>query len=373
VLCYVVWLAGIALMFLTVFPRIYELLGGYGNWKMLAMAFTGITLQELGYGAVQPLQPVLVADQFHKEQSRSLESSFSVFYFFASVGSLLGESTGPILRQSTSWEITVGVNLALMGIGALMFISGGFFVRRLPVQIDTRRSSLWRSLLHDLADIRHLMWLFVPLPIFWGLFFQQNSTWVFQAQQMDLEIGPIGRLPRFSVPPDLMPSLEDVFCLLLIVVMDKLLYPLARRLGWPFTPLRKIGLGFIAITLSFAMAGIVDLWIRREGDGVLSVAWQVPQIFLMGIAEVTVAIPILDFVYTQSTPEARNTAQAVIQVTAALGNGIVALLAMIKFDPSDHYIYFFMFCGMMLLVFAAFVFLARRYRYREMVEATDKI
>lgn len=42
------------------------------------------------------------------------------------------------------------------------------------------------SIRKDLYDIRHILKVYAPLPIFWALFYQQNSTWVFQAEVLPM-------------------------------------------------------------------------------------------------------------------------------------------------------------------------------------------
>ncbi len=40
----------------------------------------------------------------------------------------------------------------------------------------------------DFQDLKRIMVVFLPLPIYWALFYQQNSTWVDQAGAMDTTI-----------------------------------------------------------------------------------------------------------------------------------------------------------------------------------------
>jgi hypothetical protein len=48
-------------------------------------------------------------------------------------------------------------------------------------------------------------------------------------------------------------------------------------------------LGFFFISISFLLAGLVQLWMHFLPEGEqLSVAWQIPQIWFMACAEITV-------------------------------------------------------------------------------------
>jgi dipeptide/tripeptide permease len=51
----------------------------------------------------------------------------------------------------------------------------------------------------DWADIKRIMIVFIGLPIYWALYYQQNSTWVNQANQMNTDI-------IWNTPGDLQPS-----------------------------------------------------------------------------------------------------------------------------------------------------------------------
>lgn len=175
-------------------------------------------------------------------------SSFSVYYFFSNIGSFFGELLGPVLRQYAGFDICIGYFTACIISATLVFILTRPLYRRVPPK-KKKTKSWWKAVKAEVWEIRHILKIFIPLPIFWALFYQQNSTWVFQGQSMDCSVGPIGRIPQFQIPPDIMPSIEDIFCLLLIFLFDRYLYPFAERRGFPLRPLRKIGIGYGHLSL----------------------------------------------------------------------------------------------------------------------------
>ena len=61
-----------------------------------------------------------------------------------------------------------------------------------PGAISSSRTLTWRDML---KEIKPLLGVFVPLIAFWALFFQQNSTWVLQGQEMNCFLG------KLKVPP----------------------------------------------------------------------------------------------------------------------------------------------------------------------------
>lgn len=56
--------------------------------------------------------------------------------------------------------------------------------------------SFYHSFRHDLSDLKHIFALYIPMPIYWALFVQHNSTWIFQAQKMNRV------LFGYVIPPD---------------------------------------------------------------------------------------------------------------------------------------------------------------------------
>ena len=45
------------------------------------------------------------------------------------------------------------------------------------------------QLIQDIKTLCKVLFMFLPLPVFWTLFDQQGSRWVLQAQQMDGDAG----------------------------------------------------------------------------------------------------------------------------------------------------------------------------------------
>ena len=70
----------------------------------------------------------------------------------------------------------------------------------------------------------------------------------------------------------------------------------------------QLVVGMIAITLSFFLAGLLQIYItepEEECRGDVNIAWQLPQLFLLSFADVLVFVTGLEFAYTQSPPNLR--------------------------------------------------------------------
>jgi len=181
------------------------------------------------------------------------------------------------------------------------------------------------------------------------------------------------------VKPDQMQVLNSFFCLALIPVFERLVYPFARRCGLPLPPLQRMGVGMLLCGLSFFITGFVQLSVNQSTlgpvpedpdcdsgmccvDNCVSVFAQVPAYFVLTAGEVMFSVTGLEFAYSQAPTSMKSVCQAAWLLTVAFGNLIVIIVAASRLfsDPAVEF-FFFGFC--MLVVLGVFIFLARRHRY----------
>jgi POT family proton-dependent oligopeptide transporter len=160
-----------------------------------------------------------------------------------------------------------------------------------------------------------LLPLYLFVAMFWALFDQTGSTWIFQSQDMDRHF--LG----FEWLPSQIQSLNSVFVLMFIPVFAYLVYPLGERL-WKLTPLRKIGLGLFIMVGSFALVTLIQHWID---DGARpNIAWQILAFALLTVAEVMVSIVSLEYAYTQAPKTMKSLLMCFYLGAVAIGNFFVA-------------------------------------------------
>lgn len=123
------------------------------------------------------------------------------------------------------------------------------------------------------------MQLFIPLPIFWALFDQQGSRWTLQANRMNCQIG------NLKIRPDHMQILNPVFILLLVPICE-IFNPLLRCYNM-YKPLRTMVLGGVFAFLAFLMSYAVQIKIDGADLNQINILWQIPQYFLITLAEVS--------------------------------------------------------------------------------------
>ncbi len=163
----------------------------------------------IGTGGIKPCVSAFGGDQFKlPEQERQLQTFFSVFYFAINAGSLISTFLTPIFREDvecfgedTCYSLAFGVPAALMGVATVLLVLGKkmyvmkppegnimfkvfgsifYAVRRKFTSSENREH--WmdyaaekydRGVVEDVKMMLKVLWMYLPLPVFWALFDQQ--------------------------------------------------------------------------------------------------------------------------------------------------------------------------------------------------------
>uniref|UniRef100_A0A673HSM0 Solute carrier family 15 member 1-like n=1 Tax=Sinocyclocheilus rhinocerous TaxID=307959 RepID=A0A673HSM0_9TELE len=263
----------------------------------IALSMLGLVLIALGTGGIKPCVAAFGGDQFQEHQSRQLNTFFSVFYLCINAGSLLSTLITPVLRaqecgihtQQQCYPLAFGVPAALMVVSLVVFISGsGMYIKTDPegnimwsvckcigFAIKNRfrhRSSRYPKREHwmDWADEKYdklliaqikivlkVLFLYIPLPMFWTLFDQKGSRWTLQATTMTGDFG------AFILQPDQMQTVNPILILTLVPIMDRLIFPLIQKCGINFSPLKRMTVGMLFAAMAFVSAALVQIEIDK--------------------------------------------------------------------------------------------------------------
>jgi POT family proton-dependent oligopeptide transporter len=207
--------------------------------------------------------------------------------------------------------------------------------------------------------------VFFLISVFWALFDQHSSSWIFQAGQMDLRLWGdresfLG-IDNVTLNRNQVPALNPLMVMLLIPAMN-VVYGRLDRLGLKTTPLRRITAGMFFAALSFAVVALIQVSIdTNERDGLPRVwfGWQIIPYLIMTVAEVLVSITGLEFAYTQAPARMKSTIMGFWLLTVTLGNVLVAFLA--GFKDMQRVNFFWTFAG--LSAAAGLLFGLRAYFY----------
>ncbi|XP_076841661.1 solute carrier family 15 member 1 [Brachyhypopomus gauderio] len=291
----------------------------------VTLAMVGLLLIALGTGGIKPCVSAFGGDQFEEHQTRQRSTFFSVFYLCINAGSLLSTLITPILRgqecgihsQQKCYPLAFGVPAALMVVSLIVFISGsGMYVTAAPkgnIMLDvckcigfaikkrfTHRHRNYPKREHwlDWADEKYdklliaqikmvfkVLFLYIPLPMFWTLFDQKGSRWTLQATTMD---GTFGSL---VLQPDQMQTVNPILILTLVPIMDRIVYPLIRKCGFNFTPLKRMTVGMFLAAMAFVSAALVQIQIDKTLPVFPSSSQSQLKVVNMGNSQLRVTIP----------------------------------------------------------------------------------
>jgi dipeptide/tripeptide permease len=218
--------------------------------------------------------------------------------------------------------------------------------------LDKADQKYSKELIEDTKKFLNILKLLLPLIPFWALFCQQFSRWIFQAVQMDGQIG------SFTIRPDQVTVLNPIIVIILIPVCDYILYPLLSKIGIR-TPLQKVTVGNILTVLAFVVSAVLQIQVERTR---VHIAWQIPQYVLISLAEILVQVSISEFCCAESPESIKSVLQGFNSLMFGGGNLVIAFIAGSQLVESRVY-EFLLFAGIMLADVILFWLLSKNYKF----------
>ncbi|CAK6441705.1 unnamed protein product [Pipistrellus nathusii] len=264
------------------------ILGGHMVHTVLSLG--GLSLIALGTGGIKPCVAAFGGDQFEKTHEEERRRYFSVFYLSINAGSLISTFVTPMLRGDVQcfgedcYALAFGVPGLLMLIALVVFAMGSKMYKKTPPEgnivtqvikciwfaisnrfknrsgdipkrqhwLDWAAEKYPKQLIMDVKALTRILFLYIPLPMFWALLEQQGSRWTLQATRMDRNLGFI------VLQPDQMQVLNPLLVLIFIPLFDLVIYPLVSKCGINLSSLRKMAVGMILACLAFAVVAVVE-------------------------------------------------------------------------------------------------------------------
>ncbi|NXH53972.1 S15A1 protein, partial [Rhabdornis inornatus] len=302
---------------------ISELTGGSANnlAPNIALSVIGLILIALGTGGIKPCVSAFGGDQFEEDQERQRATFFSLFYLSINAGSLLSTLITPTLRASECgihtkqecYPLAFGVPAILMAVALVVFLIGSKMYKKVKPQgnimlevskcvgfaiknrfrhrskefpkrehwLDWASDKYSKRLIAQTKMVLRVLFLYIPLPMFWAVFDQQGSRWTLQATAMNGDFG-------FQVQPDQMQIVNPILIVIMVPVVDSLVYPLIKKCKLNFTPLKKMTVGMFLGSLAFVAAALVQVQIDKTYP-VFPAAGQA-QIKLINVGEIPATV-----------------------------------------------------------------------------------
>ncbi|WP_020469073.1 POT-type proton-dependent oligopeptide transporter [Zavarzinella formosa] len=206
--------------------------------KLFVMIALG--LLAMGSGVIKPNISTLMGltyDQQRPGLEQLRTSAFSWFYLAINVGAFLSQSTMPYLRQEYGYRVAFMFPAALMTIALIVFACGKKFYAKETIgaaaaEDDPDGPSKW-------AVLGKIGMLFGLVMIFWAIFDQSASTWIFFADTyMDCHM--FGKV----ISADAIQSYNALFIMIFLPV-SVLLFKTLAAVGYKIRATDKMMVGFI--------------------------------------------------------------------------------------------------------------------------------
>lgn len=351
---------------------------------IVAMALIG-----LGGGGVKSILPPFIADQYTETKARivtlksgekavtdrelTLQYIYNMYFWVGNVGSLSWFAT-VFLEERYGFTVAYGLTLGMIIIAALMLIVGkpwyvqvprggddilrkatkivwcavknGWKMERATPEYQGERSGKkvsWTShMVEELARGLRACRVLLAFVMFYVCFDQMQNNLISQAGQMEMN----------GTPNDLLPGMNQIACIVLGPIIQVGLYPFLHRRRIYLSPVLRISIGFMFISLSMLYATFVQHMIYNSSpcyespnlchNGLLSGSetlrpnvWiQTPVYFLIAAGEIFAYTTGLEYAYNNSPKDMKAIIQAINLLIAGLGSAIALALTAVAHDPN---------------------------------------
>ncbi|KAL1916121.1 uncharacterized protein VTP21DRAFT_6125 [Calcarisporiella thermophila] len=417
----VIYFIGTAL--LTIFS-INHVMGDFPNIP-IAGPYAALVLMAIGTGGIKPCVSTHGGDQFLPHQKTGIDWFFTVFYTTINVGSLLAQNITPHIKNNIQcfgapcYFGSYILPSAMFLVALLAFIFGVRYYRIVPpvgeflpfkaAKVAVLAFGRWLFASREerqhkggilnfaLADVGapfveetrllgRIIYMILPTLFFWMIYDQKSTEWQAQYRMMNQQIGSI------KVSPE---SFGVINSLLIIIMVPSLgfLYPVIEKgLGIRCTTLRRISLGFFLVCMAFLISGLLHISVEanynpiKENGKVVAcptcvpALWQVPQFFVLSLAEALLSPTGLLFCYQESGKALKAQTSSIWLLMTAFGNIVNTAIAGTAEKTVTGPSKYFMYMGIGLGGWLWFTIQAYFYKYKseheqdmaKMVDGSDE-
>ena len=186
--------------------------------------------------------------------------------------------------------------------------------------------------------------VFLFLPIFFLSYNQMTGNLTIQAGTMELH----------GVPNDVIQNLNPISIVIMIPIIDHGLYPLLRKMGIAFTPIKRMTTGFIIAALSMVASAVMQYYIYKKSpcgwyankiitapDGTeapcppaaINVWAQSFPYILIGIAEIFANVTSYEYAYSKAPANMKSLVMSINLFMSAVSSAIGQAFTPISGDP----------------------------------------
>jgi POT family proton-dependent oligopeptide transporter len=333
-----------------------------GGFETRTGLFIALGLLALGSGSIKPNTSTLMGQMYEEQKKEALlTEAFSYFYAAINIGSAIATLSLPKVRDwvyASTGSIERGYAVALTIPAALMVVAFTFFalgkkhypvehVRDLPKKTDEQRA-------RERATLARISWLFALIALFWFVYDQASSTWIYFAQDhMDLRLG-FG----ISATPDQIQGLNPVLIVVLTPVFNALWELLKRRRGADVPDTRKMLLGFVIVVACMAIMSGAGF---AAGAGKVTVWWLCLATLVITLSELCISVIGLEVAFKVAAPGTKSVVTAAFLFTVTIGDFIAGAFSDLFWGKWSPGLFFAVQTAIMAVTAVLFFLVARRF------------
>ena len=345
----------------------------------------------------------------------ALQSYWNWFYFIVNVGALIAYTLVAWVCQNKSFSIGYSIPAVTMILVILIYVSRynkyyvdnasndsslvGDFFRITIYSIKNRNNNnnihwldvakienggLWnRKIVNDVKSVYSLFIFLVLGIVYWVAYANMGSLYYSQGCQMNYVI-----TSKFEIPIAALNDADTVIILILVPIVDRFLYPCLKRRNINFSMLKRMGVGYFIMILAMITAAIIEM--MRKDSAILdtksdcdkdihisslSILWQIPQYFLVGLSESFASITSNEFFAGQAPKSLKSIVYALNIFTWGVGSWVNSLMVLIvnSWKPewitnnlNDGYLeyYFILSASIVGIDLLIFIYFAKKYKYK---------
>lgn len=320
--------------------------------------YVALVLLAFGSGSIKPNTSTLMG-QIYEEQKKTflLTEAFSYFYAAINIGAAVSSLSLPLVRDRWGYGVALAIPAALMAVAFIFFAVGKPFypkenVRALPKktaeQKQDEKTTLWR-----------LTGVFLLISLFWLVYDQSASTWVYFAN----DYCNLTLFPGMQITADQVQGLNPVFIVGLTPIFNALWEMWKRRRGGIEVPdTRKMMIGFYIVIGCMAMMAVAGFY---GVHAKVSIWWVVIATFVITLSELCISVVGLEFAFKQALPGTKSVVTAAFLFTVFIGDfagGFVVRLYEKILSPGAYFLFQTV---VMVITAIAFAVIARRFEKGE--------
>ncbi|KAF6996043.1 hypothetical protein CFC21_012443 [Triticum aestivum] len=325
-----------------------------------AFFYVSLYLVAIAQSGHKPCVQAFGADQFDVTdpgESSSRGSFFNWWYFGVCGSATVTVAIMSYVQDNVSWGLGFGVPCVIMLLALLVFLLGTRTYRFYDSgggEGDSAFSRVgkamkaWRKrspegdcaedavLMEEVRGLARLFPIWATCLLYGVVFAQPPTLFTKQAATLDRRIGS----SSLEVPPAAVQCFLGVSVITCIVLYDRVLVPVARRItgvASGITMLQRIGTGMALALSALVAAALVEMRrlgaardagvVDQPGEVVpMSLWWIVPQYVLLGAADVFAMVGMQEFFYDQMPVELKSLGLALYLSVLGVGSFISSFL-----------------------------------------------